>query len=48
MSRDLFADLSYSDRRPAMNIVDKGECQAWLGQTRFKTLQHEARAQAMD
>jgi hypothetical protein len=41
-------DLTYSDPKVAMDIFDRGECQAWLGQTRFKTLQHEARAQAMD
>ena len=37
-----------SDAKLAMDIFDRGECQAWLSQTRFKTLQHEARAQAMD
>ena len=41
-------DLTYSDPKLAMDIFDRGECQAWLGQIRFKTLQHEARAQAMD
>jgi hypothetical protein len=42
------SDLTYSEPKLAMDIFDRGECQAWLGQTRFKTLQHEARAQAMD
>ena len=42
------SDLTYSDAKMAMDIFDRGECQAWLSQTRFKTLQHEARAQAMD
>ena len=42
------SDLTYSDPKVAMDIFDRGECQAWLSQTRFKTLQHEARAQAMD
>jgi len=42
------SDLTYSDAKLAMDIFDRGECQAWLSQTRFKTLQHEARAQAMD
>ncbi|HEV8292027.1 MAG TPA: tetratricopeptide repeat protein [Tepidisphaeraceae bacterium] len=42
------SELTYSDPKMAMDIFDRGECQAWLGQTRFKTLQHEARAQAMD
>ena len=42
------SELTYSEPKMAMDIFDRGECQAWLGQTRFKTLQHEARAQAMD
>jgi len=42
------SELTYSDPKTAMDIFDRGECQAWLSQTRFKTLQHEARAQAMD
>lgn len=42
------SDLTYSDAKMAMDVFDRGECQAWLSQTRFKTLQHEARAQAMD
>jgi thioredoxin-like negative regulator of GroEL len=42
------SELTYSDAKMAMDIFDRGECQAWLSQTRFKTLQHEARAQAMD
>ncbi|HEV8378041.1 MAG TPA: tetratricopeptide repeat protein [Tepidisphaeraceae bacterium] len=42
------SELTYSDPKMAMDIFDRGECQAWLSQTRFKTLQHEARAQAMD
>ena len=42
------SELTDSDPKMAMDIFDRGECQAWLGQTRFKALQHEARAQAMD
>ena len=42
------SDLTYSDPKIAMDIFDRGECQAWLSQTRFATLQKEARAQAMD
>jgi predicted Zn-dependent protease len=42
------SELTYSDPKMAMDLFDRGECQAWLGQARFKTLQHEARAQAMD
>src|SRR5882672_5225439 len=43
------SDMTYTgDAKMAMDIFDRVECQAWLSQTRFKTLQHEARAQAMD
>lgn len=42
------SELTYSDPKMALDLFDRGECQAWLGQTRFKTLQHEAKAQAMD
>ena len=42
------SELTYSEPKMAMDIFDRGECQAWLGQPRFKTLQHEAKAQAMD
>src|SRR3954467_8110068 len=34
------SDLTYSDAKMAMDVFDRGECQAWLAQTRFKTLQH--------
>jgi hypothetical protein len=42
------SDLTASDAKMAMDIFDRGECQAWLSQQRFATLKNDARAQAMD
>jgi hypothetical protein len=42
------SDLVASDAKMAMDIFDRGECQAWLGQARFATLKNNARAEAMD
>jgi len=43
------SDMTYTgDAKMAMDIFDRGECQAWLSQARFATLAKEARAQAMD
>ncbi len=43
------SEMTYGgDAKMAMDIFDRGECQAWLSQARFATLAKEARAQAMD
>lgn len=50
-TEDLFTflrDLVFAEPKLAVDLLDRRECQAYLSEPRFQSLQREARVQAMD